>query len=326
MERTWEIFILNLFILGPERQLGHNTMDNKKIVNRIASLKRERNAIILAHNYQLPEIQDIADFLGDSLDLAKKATKTDAENIIFCGVRFMAESAKILNPDKNVIIPDINAKCPMAAMVDVKRLEELKGKNPDAKVVTYINSTAEIKAISDICCTSANGIKVVKSVETKKIIFVPDQNLGAYIQRNVPERKMILWPGMCSTHHDIRVEDILKLKEKHPNATIMVHPECRLEVIDIADHVFSTSGMVNHCKNSDSKEFIIGTEKDMCYRLKKENPEKEFYPIKTAICQNMKKITIEKVLNSLETLKPKIELSDYIMENAKMPLKKMMDI
>jgi quinolinate synthase len=295
------------------------------IVKRVNELKKKHNSIILVHNYQVPEVQDIADFLGDSLDLATKATKTDAENIIFCGVDFMAESAKILNPDKNVIIPDIDAVCPMANMVDVEGLNKLKEKHPDAEVVAYINTTAEIKAISDICCTSANGEKVVKSLSSKKVIFVPDKNLGAYIQRSVPDKELILWPGLCATHHRIRKDEILKLKKEHPRAEILVHPECRPEVIDIADHAFSTNGMVNYAKDSDNMEFIIGTEKELCYRLKNENPEKTFYPIKSAVCPNMKKITLEKVLNSLETLEPKIKIPDEIMEKAKRPLQRMMD-
>jgi quinolinate synthase len=296
------------------------------IAQKIQKLKSEKNAVILAHNYQLPEVQDIADFLGDSLDLAKKAQKTDAETIIFCGVDFMAESAKILNPEKNVIIPDSTAKCPMANMVNTKNLLKIKKEYPHAEVVAYINTTAELKTHSTICCTSANGVEVVKSLSAKNVIFVPDQNLGAYIQRQIPDKEMIIWPGMCLTHHKIRKEDILKLKKEHPAAEILVHPECRPEVIDIADHVFSTNGMVKYAKESDTTEFIICTEKEICYRLKKENPKKEFYPIKYAVCQNMKKITIDKVLKSLETLEPKITLSEDIMKNAKKPLKRMMDM
>ena len=299
---------------------------NKKNIEKLNKLRKEKNAIILAHNYQLPEIQDIADFLGDSLDLAKKATKTDAENIIFCGVDFMAESAKILNPDKNVIHPDIEAECPMANTVEIEKLLELKKSNPGAEIVSYINTTVETKAISDICCTSANGSEVVKSLTSKKIIFVPDKNLGAYIQKNVKDKDLIIWPGICPTHHRIRKEDILKLKKLHPNAEILVHPECRPEIIDISDYALSTNGMINHAKESDSKEFIIGTEKELCYRLKNEIPNKIFYPIKTAICPNMKKITFEKVLNSLETLEPKIKIPDEFMKKAKIPLQRMMDI
>jgi len=230
-----------------------------KINEKIEILKKKHNAVILVHNYQIPEIQDIADHLGDSLDLAIKASKTNAENIIFCGVDFMAESTKILNPDKNVIIPDITAKCPMAEMVDANDLMKLKKEHPDAKVVSYINTTAEIKAISDICCTSSNGINVVKSVSSKKIIFVPDRNLGAYIKRFVTDKEIILWPGMCPTHHKIHEDEILNLKKKHPKAEILVHPECRPEIIDIADHALSTNGMVNHSKKSEKSEFIKRT-------------------------------------------------------------------
>jgi quinolinate synthase len=298
----------------------------KQEINDILKLKKKHNAIILVHNYQIPEIQDIADFLGDSLDLAKKATTTDAENIIFCGVDFMAESAKILNPDKNVIIPDKNAKCPMAGMVDPTNLKKLKNENPDAEVVAYINTTIETKTLSDICCTSANGVNVVKSLTSDKIIFVPDKNLGAYIKRFIDDKEIIIWPGLCPTHHRIRKKQILNLKEKHQKAEILVHPECRPEIIDIADHAFSTNGMVNYVKDSDTKEFIIGTEKDLCYRLKNENPDKEFYSIKSAICPNMKKITLEKVLNSLKTLEPKVDFPEEIIKKAKKPLKRMMEI
>lgn len=295
-------------------------------IENIIELKKKHNAIILVHNYQIPEVQDIADFLGDSLDLAKKATTTDAENIIFCGVDFMAESAKILNPEKNVIIPDKNAKCPMAGMVDPIGLKKLKHEHPDAEVVAYINTTIETKTLSDICCTSANGVNVVKSLSSDKVIFVPDKNLGAYIKRFIDDKEIIIWPGVCPTHHRISKKQIFDLKEKHPEAEILVHPECRPEIIDIADHTFSTNGMVNYAKESDNKEFIIGTEKELCYRLKKENPEKEFYPIKSAICPNMKKINLEKVLNSLKTLEPKVEFTEEIMQKARKPLQRMMEI
>lgn len=297
-----------------------------KLYEKITKVKEEHNAIILVHNYQIPEVQDIADYLGDSLDLAKKAQKTNAKNIIFCGVGFMAESAKILNPEKNVIIPDINAKCPMAEMADPYKLIKLKDDHPNAKTVSYINTTAEIKAMSDICCTSSNGIKVVKNVSSKKVIFVPDVNLGQYIQKNVTDKELILYPGMCPTHHKIHEDEITKIKEKYPKAEVLVHPECRPEIIDIADYALSTNGMVNHAKKSDATEFIIGTEKDICYRLEKENPNKKFYSVKSAVCPNMKKITLEKVLNSLETLEPTIQLSDEIMKKAKEPLEKMMQI
>jgi len=301
-------------------------MDKKEIQDKINNLKQKNDIIILAHNYQPPEIQDIADFLGDSLDLAIKAKKTNVENIVFCGVDFMAESAKILNPDKNVIHPDITAKCPMAEMADFETLNAMKKKHPKAQVVSYVNTTADVKMLSDICCTSANGIKVVKQCNSEKVIFVPDQNLGSYIKRFVTDKEMILWPGMCPTHHNIKVDEIVNLKTKYPNAEVLVHPECRPEVIDIADHAFSTSGMVNHSKKSENNEFIIGTEIDMCYRLKKDIPNKTFIPLQSAICPNMKKITLEKVLKSVVSLEPKIKLSKDIIKKARLPLQKMMDI
>ncbi len=308
------------FNFGVLKNMDRETLDK---INR---LKQENNTIILVHNYQLPEIQDIADFLGDSLDLAKRATEADADNIIFCGVDFMVESAKILNPDKNVIIPDESASCPMAAMVKPDKLTNLKAKHPDAEVVAYINTTADVKALADICCTSSNGQKVVESCNSDKIIFVPDRNLGSYIQKSVPDKDMILWPGYCSTHESITKDEILSLKKCYPKAEVLVHPECKPEVVEIADYAFSTNGMVNHAKASDKNEFIIGTEKELCYRLKNENPDKEFYSIASAVCTNMKKITLEKVLKSLESLKPSVELSDEMMKKAYRPLKRMMNI
>lgn len=293
---------------------------------QIQELKKKHHAVILAHNYQNPEIQDIADFVGDSLDLSLKATKTDAKTIVFCGVDFMAEAAKILNPEKTVILPEKTANCPMAEMVDVESLSWLIKEHPDAKVVAYINTTADVKTLADICCTSANGVKIVKSVPAKKIIFVPDRNLGLFIQKQVPEKEMILWPGVCRTHHDIKKEDILALKKKHPRAEVLVHPECQPEVIEIADFAFSTNGMVDHVKTSSTKEFIIGTEQGLCYRLEKENPGKKFIPIPSAVCPNMKKTTLEKVLKSLETLEPKIQLSDEVMKKARVPLQRMIDM
>ena len=299
-------------------------MDNH-LLEEINELKHQHNTIILAHNYQLPIIQDIADYTGDSLELAKKATSLDVENIIFCGVDFMAESAKILNPQKNIILPDKTAHCPMASMVDPPLLIELKKEHPAAQVVCYINTTAKVKTLSDICCTSANGIKVVESLDTNDIIFIPDQNLGHYIQR-FTKKHLILWPGYCATHHRITVNDIQNLKNNYPQAEVLVHPECRPDVIDIADHAFSTNGMLNHVKQSSKNEFIIGTEKEHCYRLKRDSPTKKFYPIQSAICPNMKKITLEKVLKSLTTLEPQIKLTPRIIRQAIRPLTRMMDI
>jgi quinolinate synthase len=294
--------------------------------NLIEKLKNETNSIVLAHNYQIPEIQEAADYIGDSLDLAIKASNSLAENIIFCGVTFMAESAKILNPDKNVIIPDLNAECPMAEKVEKNLLKKLIKENEDAEVVSYINTTAEIKSLSDICCTSSNGINVIKSLKSKKIIFVPDKNLGNYIKKFVPEKKMIIWPGFCPTHNRIHKNHIMKLKDNHKSAEVLVHPECRPEIIKISDYALSTNGMVNHIKKSKSNEFIIGTEKGLSYRLKKENPKKYFYPVDSAICPNMKKITINKLINSMINNEPKIQIEKSIMEKARKPLIKMMNI
>ena len=296
------------------------------IKNKIRKLKRETNSIILSHNYQLPEIQDIADYIGDSLDLAIKAKNNDADNIIFCGVKFMAESAKILNPDKNVILPDLEAKCPMAEKVDKNLLKIIINENQDAKIVSYINTTTEIKAMSDICCTSSNGVNVIKSIKSNKIIFIPDKNLGNFIKKQIPEKKFIIWPGICPTHNRINKNHISNLKDQHKDAIILVHPECRSEVIEISNHALSTNGMVNFVKNSNSKNFIIGTERDLCYRLKKENPDKNFYPVKSAICPNMKKITIDKVLNSLINNEPRININSKLMKKARIPLERMMNI
>jgi len=293
-------------------------------VKKLEKLKKERNAIILAHNYQRPEIQDIADFVGDSLALAMKAKQTDADVIVFCGVDFMAESAKIINPDKIVLFPDEKAKCPMAAMVDAESLIKLKEKY-DYDVVSYINTTAAVKAVSDICCTSANAVKVVQS-RPDGVIFVPDENLGNYVMRFVKDKDIILWPGFCPTHMGISLKDIMKLKEEHPQAEILAHPECTPDVIDIADKVASTEGMVRYAMESDSREFIVATERELCYRMKKEMPDKEFYPVKNAVCPTMKKITLEKVIKSLEEMKPQIKLSEEIMEKAKKPLEKMLEM
>jgi len=293
-------------------------------VEKLEKLKEKRNAIILAHNYQLPEIQDIADFVGDSLSLAMKAKKTDADVIIFCGVDFMAETAKILNPEKVVIHPDKQAICPMAKMVDAESLLKKK-KEYGYEIVSYVNTPAEVKAISDVCCTSSNAVKVVSRMRNG-VIFTPDENLGKYVKRFVKDKDIYLWPGFCPTHVWIKKEDILKIKEEHPMAEIIVHPECSEDVIDIADKVASTEGMIKYAKESKSKEFIIGTEKELCYRMKKEMPEKNFYYIEKAICPNMKKITLEKVIKSMERMEHEIKLPDEIIENARKPLERMIEI
>ncbi len=296
-----------------------------ELKEEILRLKEERNAVILAHNYQIPDIQDIADFLGDSLALAMKVTETDADVIVFCGVDFMAETASILNPEKTVIIPDTGAKCPLAGMVDPEALKRLKKEHPDAAVVSYVNTTAETKALSDYCCTSANAVNVVEAVPNRKIIFTPDRNLGAYVQRHT-DKEVILWPGFCATHDALTVDDFRALKEKHPDAVIMAHPECRPEVLDYADHVFSTEGMVKFAKSSDAKEFVVGTEKDMAYRLRKECPDKVFYTIDKAICPTMKKITLENLLEALLNMGPVVKVPEEIADKARIPIERMISI
>lgn len=294
------------------------------LVDKIAKLKKEKNAVILVHNYQRPEIQDIADFLGDSLELAREAAKTDARIIVFCGVRFMAETAKILSPKKTVLLPRKEAGCPMADMISCEELRVLKEKYPDAKVVSYVNTNADVKAESDVCCTSANAIEVVRNVKAERIIFTPDKNLAAYCQRFV-DKEIIPWNGYCYVHEKIREEEVHLAKEKFPDALLLVHPECKPSVIDLADEVLSTSGMVSFAKKSDKKRFLIGTEEGLIYRLKKENPEKEFYAAGTAkMCRNMKLTTLNDVYLSLKEERYAIELPEGIIESAQKALTAMM--
>jgi quinolinate synthase len=297
-----------------------------EIVGEIERLKHEKNAVLLVHNYQIPEIQELADVIGDSLALAVSATKVDSDIIIFCGVDFMAESAKILNPEKTVVHPNPKAKCPMAAMVDVEGLRLAKSENPGTTVVTYVNTTALVKTESDVCCTSANAVKVIRSVDSDTILFVPDTNLGLYAQRFVPDKKFIFWPGYCHVHQDISVGQIQSLKAEHPHAEVLVHPECSPDVIDMADHVYSTEGMVKYSATSDVKELIIGTEEGLVHRLRRENPEKTFHAIPDALCPNMKKITLENLLDALKSLEPRVVLSEEVVRKARAPLDRMVAI
>lgn len=294
------------------------------IAEKITKLKKEKNAIVLVHNYQRSEIQNIADSLGDSLGLAREAAKTDARIIVFCGVRFMAETAKILSPEKTVIIPRKDAGCPMADMITAEDLRILKGKYPGAKVVSYVNTNADVKAESDICCTSANAIKVVRNIKAEKIIFTPDKNLAAYCQR-FTDKEIIPWNGYCYVHERIREEEVRLAKEKFPDALLLVHPECNPSVIDLADEVLSTSGMLSFAKKSDKKRFLIGTEEGLIYRLKKENPGKEFYAAGTAkMCRNMKLTTLNDVYFSLKEERYTIELPEGIIESAQKALEAML--
>jgi quinolinate synthase len=279
-----------------------------ELVEKISALKKKRNAVILVHNYQRDEVQDIADFLGDSLELSQNAAKTDADVIVFCGVHFMAETASILCPDKVVLLPDINAGCPMADMITAERLQARKKEHPQAVVVCYINSSAEVKAESDICCTSANAVEIIKSLDAREILFIPDQYLGHYVS-NKTGKKMILWPGFCPTHVRIQPERIKELKQEYPQAKVVVHPECRPEVIVLADEVASTSRMCRYAQRSEVREMVVGTEIGLIHRLRKENPGKRFIPVsEQAICPNMKLITLEKVLWSLEEMSPEVKV------------------
>ena len=302
------------------------TTGDISLEERILKLKKARNAIILAHNYQLGEVQDIADLVGDSLELSQKAAATNAEVIIFCGVHFMAETAAILCPDMTVILPEVHAGCPMADMITAEQLRQKKKELPGAAVVTYINSTAEVKAESDVCCTSANGVKVVESIDSKEILFVPDQYLGHYIAAKTG-KKMTLWPGYCPTHTRILPEDIIRRKKEYPRARVVVHPECRPEVIALADEVLSTSGICRYAGREDVSELIIGTELGIIHRLRKENPDKKFIPAsEQAICPNMKLITLEKVLWSLEEMSPVVKVPEEIRLKAKAAVDRMLAI
>lgn len=297
-----------------------------EVQERIRELAKEKDVIILAHNYQVPGVQDIADIVGDSLVLAMKASRVENSTILFCGVDFMAESAKALSPQKKVIHPVPGSRCPMAHMVDVESLERYKKEHPGAPVVAYVNTTAEIKAHADICCTSANAVKVVDSLDEEEVIFIPDSNLGVYVQSQLPEKKIHLWAGYCHVHNDITQEQIRVEKDLHPEAIVMVHPECTIEVIAEADVVASTEGMLKQAAASDANEFIIGTEEGLTYRMSREIPGKIFHPLKTAVCPNMKKIHLEDVLKALENMGPEVELDEDIIEANKAPLERMLSL
>ena len=300
---------------------------NIELLDSIIKLKVEKEAIILAHNYQIGEVQDIADFVGDSLQLSIEASKARGKIIVFCGVHFMAETAKILSPTKKVLLPDKNSGCPMADMISASQLQKLKNKHPGAVVVCYVNTSARVKALSDICCTSSNAVNVVKSIpKNKEIIFIPDKYLGSYVQSQTG-REFILWNGYCPTHVMINVKEIIELKKEHPDAVVIVHPECTPDVIDIADKVASTGGMLKYAKESEKKNFIIGTEIGIIYRLKNENPDKNFYPATSkAICPNMKLINLEKILWSLEDERYEIKVPQEIIEKARAAIDRMIAI
>jgi quinolinate synthase len=295
-------------------------------LKKIKQLKKERNAIILAHNYQRGDVQDIADFVGDSFGLSQKAASHEASVIVFCGVDFMAESAAILCPEKTVLMPELSAQCPMAAMITPESLRLEKEKYPDAAVVCYVNTPASVKAESDVCCTSSNAIKVVNSLAEKEIIFVPDRNLALYVAAHTM-KKIIPWNGYCPTHHLILPGDILLEKEEHPDAEVLVHPECRPDVVALADKALSTEGMLRYAKLSASKEFIIGTEVGLLHRLGRENPDKNFIPATGfAVCPNMKMNTLQSIIRALERNEHVIKVPENIRIKAKRALDRMLEV
>ena len=268
-----------------------------------------RRAVILAHNYQRPEVQDVADFVGDSLGLSRTAAETDAEVIIFCGVHFMAETAKILAPRKTVVLPEMRAGCPMADMITAEKLAAWKERYPGVPVVTYVNSTAEVKALTDVCCTSANAPQVVRSLGTEQVLFAPDRNLAHWVSLQVPEVEVIAWPGFCPTHERITPQQVRAAKEAHPKAAVMAHPECRPQVLELADAVLSTSGMLRYAASSSAEELVVVTEEGLMHGLCKAAPGKRFFTLDPPpVCPNMKLTTLDKVRAAIETLQPSVEV------------------
>ncbi len=302
-------------------------MDKKAIIEEIKKLKKEKNAIILAHSYQNIEIDEVADFVGDSLELSRKAKNTDASTIVFCGVYFMAETAKLLSPEKTVLIPRKEASCEMADMITGEKLKAFKAQHPSVPVVCYINSTAEVKALSDICCTSSNAVKIVQSINTKDILFVPDRNLSAYVQSQIPEKSIIPFDGCCPIHDQLRVNDVISKKEQHKNAVVLAHPECRKEVLNKADFIGSTKSIFEYVKTSDYDEYIIATELGVVERLQRDYPDKKFWLINPkAVCRNMKYITLEDVLSSLQNGLYEVELSQDTQQKAASTIERMLKI
>ena len=296
-------------------------MDSNETRQEIKALLKKRNAVLLAHNYMRDEVQEIADITGDSLALSMEAAKTAADVIVFCGVHFMAESASILSPDKTVLLPRLDAGCPMADMVTVEGLLEMKARHPGVPVVTYVNSTAAVKAHSDICCTSANAVKVVNSLPDSEIIFAPDRNLGRFVEK-LTSKTFHIWDGYCPTHERLKVDEVIRLKGEYPDAEFICHPECNPAVSALADHACSTSAMYEYCRKSPARRFIIGTEAGILYRLKIENPEKEFILASPSlICPNMKLISLDDILESLRTMIPVVK----VIEEVRIPAKRALD-
>lgn len=296
-------------------------------IRKIKQLKEEKDVVIMAHYYVDGQVQALADYVGDSYALSKLATKVTQENILFCGVKFMGESAKILNPSKRVIMPDITADCPMAHMVAIEKIEQVRRQFPDVSVVCYVNSTAEIKAHSDVCVTSSNAIKVVEKLPNKDIFFIPDNNLAQYVAQKLPEKHFIFNDGFCPIHKEITKQNILDAKEKHPGAPVLTHPECIDEVLKVSDFIGSTSEIIDYATKSEYKEFLIATETGVFYELQQKNPGKIFLSVKEdQICPDMKKITVDNVLSALENFEPEVELNEDIRVNANVPLVNMLEL
>lgn len=307
--------------------LDRSLLDDDALVKLILEVKRKKNAVILVHNYQRPDIQDIGDFVGDSLGLALKASETDMDVIVFCGVHFMAETASILNPDRIVLLPEIRAGCPMADMAPVEAVRRAKELHPNSVVVSYVNTTAAVKAESDYCCTSSNAVRVTRVVEGREILFLPDRNLAAYVAKHVPEKRIIPWDGYCHVHQDITVKDVMEVLANHPGAEIIAHPECTEEVLSVADHIRSTSGMVAAALESSADEFVVATEAGMVYPLKRAVPNKSFYPTANEpFCPNMKLITLPKVLLALENLEPRVTVPEDVRVRALLPVERMLGL
>ncbi len=311
------------FVIKSKLNKFGNKMEN--LTQKIKELKEEKNAVLLAHNYQVEEVQLVADYLGDSLDLSRIAAKVENDIIVFAGVKFMAETAKILSMEKKVLLPRLDAGCPMADMIVVDDLIELKEKHKNAKVVTYVNSSVEIKAESHACCTSANAVKVIKNIDTDEIIFIPDRNLGSYVQEMVPNKKIILFEGYCYVHNRIKKEEIEAMKQLYPEAGVVVHPEVPMEVIEMADEVLSTSGMLNYVSESKNKQFIVATEQGLLERMKREHPGKEFYPaFRAKICANMKRTSLKDVYEALKNERYEINIEESIAGRAVNSLNEML--
>lgn len=297
------------------------------IVEEIQKLKQEKNAVILAHYYVRPEIQDIADYIGDSFYLSKVAVGLKEQTIVFCGVSFMGESAKVLNPEKTVLMPDMHADCAMAHMADADTIQKMRDTYEDLAVVCYINSTAELKTHSDVCVTSANAVKIVKELPNKNIFFIPDRNLAHYVASQVPEKHFVYNEGFCPIHEHMILQEVLDAKAAYPGALVLTHPECPKAILDVSDYIGSTSGIIQYAKGSEKKEFIICTENGVRYKLEKENPDKQFYFTKTEpVCTDMKKITLEKVLHVLQTGENEVHVTDSLRELSGKPLERMLEL